>query len=787
MFNDNDNGINSFLQPNRQVPDNMAEENPRGPKTALVIILIIIFTALAAFLFFKYQTRVSSHNPIDSTVQNNETKASQLPVEVKEQASISTPSATDAETSNEKLTFGTFYRKQNFPYKQIDSSYRLPINIKSDTTNFYDFSRKINLDSNVVDQLNKNGFAMMRAATGEKNDFWSAYQNLAKQDVPMMITNDFLLYYFQNNIKSIYKDIEKSVFYDNLWGLNMSMYNTALARYRSLSSADDAGNNALLESSRLELTFFATGLKLLEPKPKQISSAKLIDENKFNAQEVKKYAFDLPEYLKNGTVEKEVALILAAQGKQRSPIFFYDKDYSRFAVPGEYKSNARLNNFFLAMEWMRAEFPLYHRSPECPDCLLDADDWRINLGAASLISSDLYDDLELKNKWAIIYKYISFFSGLRQDLTFLNYNKTLSDVFGKDYNVENIFSNKNANLQSDLSKIQKELSNYAFSDIEGTYPRNQQSKKYLGMRLLQDYFWPNSHIFDYLSGTELVKTANLENKLMTECSGANRSAYRCSGFGLDVLNLLKPVSKDYSYFTSNTNNYVAYQGLYDNLFQQISKFDVNAWNNNIYWMTLDLDRTILATKNISAYAKSPLWEITKTYNTALGGWVDIHLVGDEFVNHYDAKTDSVVGGLSGGVCNKYSFVEQNIEFINELISKSEMLTEMTNALGVPKNTNAVSFKLRALTDDLKAFREIEKKEAEGTALSDDDCRYMNSFVKNYSAKEGDGNYFIISQENGSIREANDGVKLLLVVNQDAAGKKSIVAGPVFNYQESRLK
>lgn len=786
MFDDDHNKrVNPYLQGEQAQPKSLFDDGETKSQKALIVIAIIVVAMVVAFLFYKYETRKNNYNPADLGQQNNNIETSKLPVEVKDEVGSSTADKITSENSSEKLTFGNFYKKQEYSYKQIDASYDLPINIKSATTNYYDFSRKINLDQEIIDKLNKNGFAIATNTISNKRDFWSTYQKLVSLNVPIMITNDFLMYYFENNIKSIYKEIEKSVFYDNLWDINMAMYNKALARYRILASGNDAENNPLLESARLELSFFATGLKLLEPKTAQISGTKLIDENKFSPQEIRKYTFDLPDYLKSGTVEKEMAFIAEANGEHKSPIFFYNKDYSRFRVPSAYRNNAKLYNFFLATEWMKTEFPLYQQSPQCRDCLLDYDDWKINFGAASFIADDLYKDLELKNKWAIVYKYISFFSGLRQDLTFLNYNAAFVKLFGENYNIENIFARQNPNEQKDFTSIQDELSNYAFSSIEGTYPRNNQNKKYLGMRMLQDYFWPNNYIFNYLSGPELKKNKNSGTKLITECI-VNRTVYRCNSFGLDIVNLLKPIDTNYAYFTNNTLDYSGYQERQNSISQQIANFNTNAWNNNIYWMTLDMSRPILEQKNNTTYAKNPLWQTEKDYNTFLGGWVDIHLVGDEFVNYSDAKV-SVESGLGGNSCNKYNIVEQDIEFINELISRGEMLSGLTDALDMSKNTNVVSIKLKKLTDDLRKFREIEKKEAEGVLVSDEDCRFIKTFVKNYSTKEGDANFFIVGQDGGSVRESNDGAKLLFVVNQDAEGKKTITAGPIFNYQESRLR
>ncbi|PIV52055.1 hypothetical protein COS18_00735, partial [Candidatus Falkowbacteria bacterium CG02_land_8_20_14_3_00_36_14] len=177
---------------------------------------------------------------------------------------------------------------------------------------------------------------------------------------------------------------------------------------------------------RLEAEFFAVALELLKPADKQMNSnINLVDETKFKEQEVDKYTITIPDYLINN-VAKEVGLIRKANSKGKSPNFLYIMDYNQFKVPDEYKASAKLNNYYLASKWMNAVFPLYYQSIDCPDCLLDKDDWLINMVAASYIAKDFSNNQDFKNQWAKIYKIISFFSGLRYDFTYLHYNEILS-------------------------------------------------------------------------------------------------------------------------------------------------------------------------------------------------------------------------------------------------------------------------------------------------------------------------------------------------------------------------
>lgn len=113
----------------------------------------------------------------------------------------------------------------------------------------------------------------------------------------------------------------------------------------------------------------------------------------------------------------------------KSPVLLYQRDYRSFVVPEEYKSNAKLNNFYLNTKWLSSEFPLYYQDKnECPDCELDFDDWRVSMITSSFIAKDIFDSYELKNKWARIYKTLAFFKGLRGELTYVHYRDALKNT-----------------------------------------------------------------------------------------------------------------------------------------------------------------------------------------------------------------------------------------------------------------------------------------------------------------------------------------------------------------------
>ena len=101
------------------------------------------------------------------------------------------------------------------------------------------------------------------------------FRELFKKEIPVYVSEDFVWYYNQNKLKLVYKEIEKSVFYENLWDINKKLYDISLSRYRQHLNETGIVNDPVLEGKRLQTAFLAVALSLLKPKPDQINK----DEN----------------------------------------------------------------------------------------------------------------------------------------------------------------------------------------------------------------------------------------------------------------------------------------------------------------------------------------------------------------------------------------------------------------------------------------------------------------------------------------------------------------------------
>ena len=748
---------------------------------AVLAIIIIVFVVL---ILIKDDKPELSEEPVGSP-----TTPATLPGGLDSSAAVNANVQKYANVRAESLLYGNFYIKPKDDFTIDLADYNLPINIKSDVLNYYDVSRKASLDS-VLDELNNNGFAAMDNPFAlQADNFFEIYELLSSQSVPVLITNDFLIYYQQNIFKTIFKNIQKDVFYRNVWDIGKNLFAIADSRYRENFEKTGITNDHIVEGQRLEALYLAILLKLLQPTGGQIDpSDNYGNKDKFSLAEAALYNFNPPDYLQSD-INREIELIKNARITTKSPTFLYKKDYTEYSVPNDYKKNAKLNNFYLAMRWVNSLFPAYYRNGDCENCLLDEDDWLISNIAACWLAKDFSDNQDIKNQWAKIYKIISFFSGLKIDLTYLQYQESLVNLFGDDYDINLIFSQDNKDKDENIARLSKALSKYKFSELEGGFSRdNEEDKPEIGMRMLQVPYWPNDYIFKQLTTPNVTLYNNTgerpnfgDNK--TYCV-VDRKYSRCKGIGLDIINLIKPLSKNNNYFFENTN-YNNYEERVAKLKILLGGFNVNSWHNNNYWAVLDMGKSLIEVDDAAkpVFARNKNW-LEKDINTVLGAWVNLQLPEDEL--DFGSSDNNVLPGRAADY-NKYSYIEPNKNLIDELIANTNMLSGMLAVLGITNEVADLYTNLEELSNDLISVRKIIKKELGGEDLNEGDWQAIEKISTKFKVLAGgDKAIKMVFDTNkagaNGMNENIKGVKLLVIVYQYNSNK-IIAVGPIFNYQE----
>jgi hypothetical protein len=765
-----------------KIPD----QPKRNYNITIILLAVLVLSALIFVVYFKPKNVSPVNTVVNTKPQNNKivsTSTSALPENLS--YAEDDPFGLGSSTLNlraEELSFGLFYESKKSDFKPVLKSYDLPINVKSDVRNYFTMARTFNLDP-LLEDLNQNGFTIINNSYfTNKDNFFDIYRYFIEKKAPLYFSSDFVLYNFQKTLSDVYKEIEENIFYENLWEINSYLYSLALTRYMDAYSELGDVNDVVLEGKRLELVYFAIALKLLEADESQINRrANFTDPAKFTPQEFDYFSINIPDFI-TADVEKELKLIQKASGLTKSPALLYRRDYSSFKIPGNYSRNAKLKNYYLARQWYNSNFPLFYQGDECPDCLLDRNDWLINMLAASYIAEDISSSQEIKNKWAEIYKFISYFSGLRHDLTYLHYIDAFRKVWGEDYNLDYIFSDQNISREEDISQFTDYLLAIEFDPVNGGIKRETVSiDPQIGMKILQDAYWPNSYLFSRLTGENMLyqKNKSLAAKPVTVCGEKNK--YRCRGIVFDLLDLRAESLIMDDYIKVN-RSFSGFEKAFSNLKSELDRFDRFAWNNNIYWSSLDYLKEYLdyPLNNFPTYMQSSKWQQEKAYNTASAAWVNMQLEDDELINYFEAQEKNNFSNFRE--CNLFNFLEPAPALYDDLSARSEMLAKMIFMLKIPKKTNAASLELKDLKEKLTTLKNISEKELSGDTINGDECSFLNSLaMQYYIVKESAKSVRLDFPENDLIAKIS-GMNIVVTINE-VNGDKILNFGPIFQFSE----
>ena len=772
------------LNSRQSFDDSGGSSSPK--KIIIMLIALIVVIALVLILVFRYYSKQTERDQVPQENEEeieNELSPTFFPILANPDLSSITDIATSTDLLIEYLTFSDFYKKQATDIRPGFEKYNLPLNTKIDIINYHDTARKLNLDP-LIEDINNNGFALLdNPWKNEVNDFYSAYAKLREEQIPIFISSDFLIYYHQNIMKKAFKDIEENIFYYNVWDINKDLYSRAKTRYEARLSEVGNVNDPLLEASRLATVFFAVSLELLKPLPSQIAPIGVqINQDRFSVSEASRFTFNVPYNLR-AEVEAELLLIREAKQKSKSPVLLYNRDYSEFRVPSDYSRHAKLNNFYLASKWLNSVFPLYYQEDSCASCLLDREDWRINFITALLISEDFNSLPQIKNRWARIYKVISFFKGLKDDLVYINYRDALLAVLGEGYDVEAVFKSDNTSIDENLLKLSKEIAKYEFLEIQGGYSTADLKEKVkIGFRVLSESYSPNDYLFSRLVSPTVgnyLAGPTIGSSNITAC-GQRNNIKRCNGSSYDIINLFHPL-KDNPYFIENSN-YSSYQNASSRLSQEIENSITH--HASSYWSSLVLIKEFLnPDKNMMPpFAESPKWE-EKSLSTAASAWANSYVPLEKF----NVNQSLGARGLNDfSRWSESSYIEPNLALINELISSNEMILDTLVALRIETEIKQVIEDLRVASANLERIRSIIVKEISGEEIDSLDFEFISDFVaaleivdpikdKSFNIKPPTFTRSLIPSLNN--------FKFIIIVNQ-RAGQKFFSVGPVWNYSES---
>ncbi|MDD4412605.1 MAG: DUF3160 domain-containing protein [Patescibacteria group bacterium] len=761
-----------------------------------VISLSIVAIALVVFLNLRNKKQA-----VIETGPKNTDLTSLLPTDIKPLEN-SENSNNNSLVQAEKVFFGNYYQeiKESFTAKKKDSD--LPLDVKVDAANYYPLSREINLD-NVVNNLNTNGFAVIdNPYEKEAKDFYSIYNIISQKQLPFLITSDFMYYYYQTFLKRIYKSIETDVFYSSFWDLNKEMFEQADQRYRERYVKVGILNDPILEGLRLEAVYFAMNLELLKPRlnqviPIQKDSVKPRDylAGNFTNLEAEKYSFTAPDYL-NPTIKSELALIDKA-GKYnkdiKSPALLYERDYNEFKIPLEYQYTPKLNNLFQAIRWTKSLFPLYYKDADCPSCFLDKQDWYINQAAAHLIARDLYQKQAWQNKWAKVYKAIGFFSNIRSELAYIEYDQAFRELY-PNKTVEDVFDNSNPSRNTDLEILKNKIADNDYDPAKGGLNRQTEvGKRESGMRILQDDYDPTEFFYSKLLYDKVGNYINYQtNKvypgLNTLCDIKADTKIRCRGIALDLINptFNEPITTDYFAVNTKYENYANQVPLLRSHFANFNEVD---WHKDAFWSNYNIGRKFLNSRRQDNFphTESAAW-VNRVLETVESANLSIGFSSDHWIS--SVKKEVKLSTAPSKVI-AYHYIEPNLDLISEMLANTKMIFNVFVKLDLVKQNNG---DFKELIEDLEVLRLMVIKENKGEDFSYNDWLSVNNLISKYyvdslGVKERKISFNDpINDPNAlkakTLKQSISKLKILAEVHK-VGDRDVIFVGPAFSYWEEK--
>lgn len=783
-----ESSANNFIDP---AGNNQQDDEANSKKKKIIIFIIV------AFLLFVLIFLIWYFLPAFSFKKNNQNNPEDLELATSSDqiglGAYLNPTDNVNESDNglfddlegvEYVAFSDFYNLEAVSQEINFNNYNLPINIKLDVANYYDISRKLDLESS-LNSLNQSGFAVIDNPWIEEADNLYALANLLdERQIPLYISADFISYYYQSILKLAFKEIEENVFYESLWNINKALYEIARVRYESHLSEAGPVNDRVLEGERLATAFFAVSLELLKPDDNQIEANNRFSSGLFNEQERKKYEFVVPSYL-NDDVLRELDLIDQAKLTQKSPVLLYDRDYKNFVVPTEYSDNARLNNFYLAATWLNSTFPLNYRDSNCPDCLLDKDDWRINFIAANFIAQDFSISQDLKNEWARVYKSLAFFKGLRDAWNYIDYQDSFITLFPEGAKVNEIFAENNEKAEDNFESLRQKLLERQSLPVQGAYNINAwDGRRYAGLQFLADFYWPNNFILSnlrypyvgYYQGDDREIPAN--NVTACKLQGVYQ---RCQGSAQDILFLIDDTWRGQSFIENS--NYSAYHEAISGLRPLVQEVMNNNINN--YWSSLLLWQSYLKSfdEYLPSYLQTESWK-TQMAASVVASWIDMQLPLDKIVLRTQINTSGTLS--TGSTLLNYAWLEPNLEFYQRLLAHNEMIITMFQSLSIHERSSSAINYLKDAKIVLSNLQTIAAKQAQGESLNEADNQVIRDFAKMYSVEKSSDKNLIWTNEalKAKVRQKILAPKLLIMIHP-INDQLVLSVGPVFNYQETK--
>jgi hypothetical protein len=535
---------------------------------------------------------------------------------------------------------------------------------------------EIHISQQASQELEKNGFVLTHTPN---EDIYDVYSDLNKRGRPVFVTTDLVLHTDHLLFDYILRIIEIKELYPLVSSLSAGMYNELLDRYKSESFT--AFEKEALER---DIGFFAVACRIFD-------------------REIK-----LPQYIEK-EAEEELELIEEAKGFATSPLFGIKEDYSQYKPRGHYTRNENFKRYFKALMWFgRISF-----FTKPPISILESGNPEVK--GKSFTLSALYITYVLNKNpllfedYQKIYNITSFFVGESDDLGVEDYNRLLSQVYGKEVNFKTL--SQEQHLLDFIEKVKQEnppkiISGFLTDQETDELPR---AFKFMGQRFIPDSYMFQNLVYDKV--TQFTGSGKPFTAIPSQL-GIVRGFPR----GLDVMAVLGCKKALEILEKEGDTSYNGYESQMNTLQQEFSELDKNQWGKNFYFRTIYAFKKIL--DNVDEFANPYLnreaW-VKKVLNTLLGAWAELR--HDTILYAKQSYTIEVTSVPPRPKKTKLAYVEayqsfydENKKFINaiiEILEDDEMLPDE-----VLRKLNNFHTILNELSDISKRENKMEKLDSQ---------------------------------------------------------------------------
>lgn len=606
-----------------------------------------------------------------------------------------------------------------------------------------DFSNVINGDQleywsdEAKQMLLQNGFLV----TSGGWEFYEKYESNRYLYYPNYVTTDALLHTYHLYFVYLQSKVEKNKLSPELLALSTAMQQQSQAQYEALQGTE-------WESAALRnLAFFSVGVSLLQPDaPVPAPVADLVGQ--------------------------ELDLIMAASGNSASPVMNLEaadspdallEDYTQYIPRSYYAGDEILEPYFRAMMW-------YGRMTFRAS---DEDQTR----SAVLMTLALQDE-QAAASWERLYTVTSFFAGVSDDPTFLDYAPLVGAAYGEGSTAADLPGQDKA--FSAFTASLAELKPAAINSIP-IYENQDKEEATAGLRFMGQRYTLDAAVFQQLIYDNVAPKADNTQRMLPDALDVP------AAFGSETaLNILaEQGDTDYPGYTENM----------EGIRTALDQAPAEVWSASLYAAWLDALRPLAEAKGEGwpQHMQSDAWA-RKDLSSLLGSWTE--LKHDTAL--YAKQVYAEMGG--GGVeeADDHGWVETEPVVFGKLSALSQATADGLERLGLLEADDAEN--LGILAELCRQLMVIAEKELKNELPTEDEFELIRTvggqlehFWTETVYDEAAGLYTpqqapaalvadVGTDPNGTVRQVGTDVNnIYVIVNVD--GSLRLASGSVFGFYQ----